>query len=225
MEKIKLALCQMNVIDSKEENLKKANSMINDAVSENADFIVLPEMFNCPYSNEKFIEYAEEEKTSPTLLEISQLACRNNVYILAGSIPEKEGNKLYNTSYLFNKNGEIIAKHRKMHLFDIDVKGKITFMESDVLTAGSYCSDEERNQVKIAEVNNITYTMLNYTYGTNGMPVSDDYLVNVWPTDLAINDPSGDIDYQNYKEQDSFFHHFLSSIFLLRDSIKHGFLF
>lgn len=137
MEKVKLALCQMNVIDNKEKNLKKANSMINNAVSENVDFIVLPEMFNCPYSNEKFIEYAEEEKESSTLLKISQLACKNNVYILAGSIPEKDGNELFNTSYLFDKNGEIIAKHRKMHLFDIDVKGKITFMESDVLTAGN----------------------------------------------------------------------------------------
>lgn len=137
MRKIKLALCQMNVIDSKEENLKKADSMITDAVSENADFIVLPEMFNCPYSNDKFIEYAEEEKSSPTLLKISELARENNVYILAGSIPEKNENELYNTSYLFDKNGEIIAKHRKMHLFDIDVKGKITFKESDVLTPGN----------------------------------------------------------------------------------------
>ena len=136
MQKIRLALCQMNVIDNKEENLKKAGSMINDAVGENVDFIVLPEMFNCPYSNEKFIEYAEEEKTSTTLLKISDLALKNNVYILAGSIPEKDEKNIYNTSYLFDKNGKIIAKHRKMHLFDIDVEGKITFKESDVLTAG-----------------------------------------------------------------------------------------
>lgn len=135
MDKLKLALCQMNVIDNKEENLIKAGSMIADA-SKKADFIVLPEMFSCPYSNDKFIEYGEEEKDSPTLTEISSLACKNNVYILAGSIPEKEGNKLYNTSYLFDRRGMIIAKHRKMHLFDIDVKDRITFKESDVLTAG-----------------------------------------------------------------------------------------
>ena len=69
-----------------------------------------------------------------------------------------------------------------------------------VLTAGSYCSLEERNEIKIAEVNNITYTMLNYTYGTNGMPVSDDYLVNVWPTDSSIK-PENNKKYQAYKEQ------------------------
>jgi len=136
MTSIKLALCQMNVIDDKDENLKTASSMIARSVDENADFIVLPEMFNCPYSNDKFIEYQEAENDSPTLDLISKLAGKNNVYILAGSIPEKEDRKLFNTSYLFNRKGEIIAKHRKMHLFDIDVKDRITFKESDVLTAG-----------------------------------------------------------------------------------------
>ena len=137
MTKLKLALCQMNVIDNKKTNLKTASSMILDGVDNNADFIVLPEMFNCPYSNDKFIEYAESEDDSETLNTISELAGKNNVYILAGSIPEKENDRLYNTSYLFDRTGSIIAKHRKMHLFDIDVKDKIYFKESDVLTAGN----------------------------------------------------------------------------------------
>ena len=136
MTKIKLGLCQMNVVDNKKENLNKATSMIRQCVEKDADFIILPEMFICPYSNDKFIEYGEEEQASNTLKHISRLAKENDVYILAGSIPEKESDKLFNTSYLFDKTGEIIAKHRKMHLFDIDVKDKITFKESDVLTAG-----------------------------------------------------------------------------------------
>ena len=74
--------------------------------------------------------------------------------------------------------------------------------KTNVLTAGSYCSDEERNEIKIAEKNNIKYTMLNYTYGTNGMPVPNDYLVNVWPTDIDnINNPEKDTKYQAYKKQ------------------------
>ena len=137
MNNVKLALCQMNVVDNKKENLKTASIMIAESVKNNADFIVLPEMFNCPYSNEKFIEYCESETNSQTLTEISDLALKNNVYILAGSIPEKEDDKLFNTSYLFDRSGKIIAKHRKMHLFDIDVKDKIYFKESDVLTAGN----------------------------------------------------------------------------------------
>lgn len=75
--------------------------------------------------------------------------------------------------------------------------------QENVLAVGSYTSNEEKNEIKTAEVNNIKYTMLNYTYGTNGIPVpsGSEYLVNVWPTDLSINDPKKDTKYQKYKEQ------------------------
>ena len=73
--------------------------------------------------------------------------------------------------------------------------------QEGVLYTGSYCNSEDRNTPMIMEKNNIKYAMLNYTYGTNGMPTIEDYYVNVWPTDLYINDPSRDTAYQNYKEQ------------------------
>ena len=72
-----------------------------------------------------------------------------------------------------------------------------------VQAVGSYSSEEEKKalETKVLEVNNIKYAMLNYTYGTNGMPVSDNYLVNVWPTDIDnINNPDNDSKYQSYKE-------------------------
>ena len=73
--------------------------------------------------------------------------------------------------------------------------------KENILSTGSYCSTEERNEIDIREVNNIKYTMLNYTYGTNGMPKIQDYYVNVWPTDTDnINNPEKDTKYQAYKE-------------------------
>ena len=75
--------------------------------------------------------------------------------------------------------------------------------QKGVQAVGSYSSIEEKKELetKVLEVNNITYAMLNYTYGTNGMPVSDDYLVNVWPTDTdRINNPATDTKYQAYKD-------------------------
>lgn len=74
--------------------------------------------------------------------------------------------------------------------------------QEGVLAVGSYASVDERNEVQIATSNNITYTMLNYTYGTNGIsvPSGKEYFVNVWPTDLDINNPDSDTEYQNYKE-------------------------
>ena len=75
--------------------------------------------------------------------------------------------------------------------------------QEDVLAVGSYTSFEEQDEIQIREKNVITYTMLNYTYGTNGIPVPEgqEYLVNVWPTDLYINDPERDTEYQAYKEK------------------------
>lgn len=75
--------------------------------------------------------------------------------------------------------------------------------EDKALAVGSYSSEEERNKVQIRSINGISYTMLNYTYGTNGInvPKGKEYLCNVWPTDLNINDPSRDTKYQNYKAQ------------------------
>jgi predicted amidohydrolase len=146
MNLIKIALCQMNVVDNKEENIKKAIQMIRDSKKQGADLAVLPEMFNCPYENEKFIEYGEEFEDSPTLNRIAETAKEENIHVLAGSIPEiemslgeggKDEKSIYNTSVLFDNHGKILGKHRKMHLFDIDVKGKIYFKESDTLSAGS----------------------------------------------------------------------------------------
>ena len=142
MNKINIALCQMNVVDNKEENIKKAIQMIKESKKQGADLAVLPEMFNCPYENEKFIEYAEELNGSQTLEKIANIAKEENIHVLAGSIPELEndGNdiqSIYNTAALFDNHGKFLGKHRKMHLFDIDVKGKIYFKESDTLSAGN----------------------------------------------------------------------------------------
>lgn len=74
--------------------------------------------------------------------------------------------------------------------------------KENVLAVGSYASDEEKAQIQIRTVNDISYTMLNYTYGTNGIsvPSGREYLVNVWPTNLEINDVEKDTSYQEYKE-------------------------
>lgn len=60
----------------------------------------------------------------------------------------------------------------------------------DVLTAGSYCSAEDAEEIKIKEKNGIKYTMLAYTYGTNGIAVPSDkpYLVNLYSDELAKAD-------------------------------------
>lgn len=58
--------------------------------------------------------------------------------MIGGSIPERDQEgRLYNTCLVHGPDGSLIAKHRKVHLFDIDIPGKMTFQESKTLTGGS----------------------------------------------------------------------------------------
>ncbi len=147
--KIKLALCQMKVVDNKEHNIKNALEMIKESSSNGVDLVILPEMFNCPYENSKFEEYSEPVDESPTLEVISSAASEFKIHIIAGSIPEKTEEGIYNTSFIFNNHGKIIGFHRKMHLFDIDIPGRITFKESDILKPGQQITVVETNFGKI----------------------------------------------------------------------------
>jgi omega-amidase len=67
------------------------------------------------------------------------MATEAKAYLIGGSIPEfvPEKKKYYNTSLVFSPAGKLIATHRKTHLFDIDIPGKITFRESEVLSPGN----------------------------------------------------------------------------------------
>ncbi|MCC7563521.1 MAG: carbon-nitrogen hydrolase family protein [Methanobacterium sp.] len=135
-DKFTVALCQMQVVEDKNENVAHALDMIKKA-SQKADIIILPEMWNCPYQTELFPLYAEEMDNSPTLNAICKAAKKQKTYILAGSIPEKHDGKTHNSSFFINPEGEIIGVHRKVHLFDIDVPDAISFKESQTLTAGN----------------------------------------------------------------------------------------
>ena len=135
--KFQLALCQLQVVDDKAANLDKAEEMIRAAAGKGAAMVALPEMFNCPYSNRYFPEYAEEE-SGLSWTRLSSIAADLGIYLIGGSIPERVGERIYNTSYSFDPSGKQIGKHRKAHLFDIDVKGGIRFVESETLTPGSW---------------------------------------------------------------------------------------
>lgn len=137
LNSLRIALIQMKICEDKAENIKKAVNKIQDAKSKGSSLVVLPECFNCPYGTKYFPKFAEPVPNGETCSVLSETAKINEVYIVGGSIPEKEGEKFYNTSTVWNPQGKLVAKHRKVHLFDIDVPGGITFRESDVLSPGN----------------------------------------------------------------------------------------
>ena len=135
-KRYKIALCQLLVSEDKEKNFLGAANMISEAAANEASVVCLPEIWNAPYDVNRFADYSEDE-SGPSVELMSKLAKDNNIYLIGGSIPEKDGDKTYNTSFIFDREGKILAKHRKVHLFDIDIEGGIRFKESDFFSAGN----------------------------------------------------------------------------------------
>ncbi|XP_046893060.1 omega-amidase NIT2 [Hypomesus transpacificus] len=139
MSKFRLAVVQLHVTKVKADNLTKARRLIKEAASQGAKVVVLPECFNSPYGTGFFPEYAEKIPGESTQV-LSEAAKESGVYLVGGSIPEEDEGKLYNTCAVFGPDGSLVLKHRKIHLFDIDVPGEIRFQESETLSPGSSLS-------------------------------------------------------------------------------------
>ncbi|XP_018423826.1 PREDICTED: omega-amidase NIT2 [Nanorana parkeri] len=135
MAKFRLALVQHFVSPVKADNLKRASELVKQAAQHGAQIVALPECFNSPYGTKFFPEYAEKIPGQSTQM-LSEVAKECGIYLIGGSIPEEDSGKLYNTCTVYGPDGALLVKHRKIHLFDIDVPGKIRFQESETLTPG-----------------------------------------------------------------------------------------
>jgi omega-amidase len=120
----------------KAENLRRACVLIRRAAEQGAQLVMLPEMFCCPYENEMFRPNSEEQG-GPAQQALSALSRELGIWIVGGTIPEREGKKLYNTCYVYDDQGRQAARHRKIHLFDVNVEGGQYFMESDTFAPGN----------------------------------------------------------------------------------------
>lgn len=133
-------IIQSKPLVSKFETLKNIKQLISTHINDSINFIILPECFNCPYGVKYFKEYAEElvvSTNNPTIHTLHKISINYpTVYLIAGTIPEKQGDNYYNTCTIWFC-GEIIGSYRKIHLFDINIPDQINFKESDVLSPGT----------------------------------------------------------------------------------------
>jgi omega-amidase len=148
--KFTMALCQIKGSFDKEISRARAEKAVKEAAAK-AQVVALPEMWNCPYVSKYFREYGEPEG-GETCRFLSRLAKENDILLIGGSIPEIEDDKVYNTSYIYDRHGEMLGKHRKAHLFDVDIKGGIRFMESETLSPGDNATviDTEYGRMGVA---------------------------------------------------------------------------
>lgn len=132
---LRIASVQLAQKGTKQETFAHIRELIDSIPDGAADLVMLPEMWNGPYDSRLFPTFAEPEG-GPSWQFLSELAKERRVFLCGGSIAECDGDRVYNTAYVFDPEGNQIAKHRKMHLFDIDVKGGQRFFESDTLSSG-----------------------------------------------------------------------------------------
>jgi len=116
-------------------NLAQAAVLVRAAANGGAGLVVLPEFFAALGTNDVLAAAAESPVDGPTVTWARQMASATGVWLVAGSIVERAGNRRHNTSLLVDPAGTVVASYRKIHMFDSKVPGA-TFNESEVISPG-----------------------------------------------------------------------------------------
>jgi deaminated glutathione amidase len=134
---MRVALVQMNSQDDKAANLERAEALVAQAAAWGPDLVVLPELWTYLGPRKRHAEVAEPipGDTSDVL---GRLASRYGIWLVGGSyleaVPGAE--RFHNTSVVLGPDGAIVARYRKLHLFDVEVDGKI-YHESATVAPGT----------------------------------------------------------------------------------------
>ena len=129
---IVLGLVQMSMGDDQGENLRKATGMVEEASRSGAKIVCLPELFTSRYFPQAENAKVEAEAVpGPTTRALASAAKKNKVAIVGGSISERAGGRLYNTSVVFDPNGRLLGKYRKVH-----IPQDVSFYEQTYFSSG-----------------------------------------------------------------------------------------
>jgi len=189
-KKIGISLVQMHVTKDKDANITTAIRLIRTAVQKhNPKVVVLPEYFNNFFDKLTADDVAELIPKGETYTALKNIARELRIYLVGGSILERDDknkNVLYNTCMVFNPTGDLIAKHRKIHLTDMEMDYDFKIKETDVLKRGHTLTmfDVDGIKVGLGIGYDLNFTELATLYRKNGC----DMLIYpvVYPARLGI---------------------------------------
>lgn len=144
------AAVQLDSQDNKWENLYQAERYIRQAADDGANLIVLPETMN--YIGRDIAAEAEVLPDGPTFTKIATLAWELKVWIQAGSIYETnpdDPDRPFNTTFLVDPRGVLVAKYSKLHPFDVVLPGGVTSRESDRVAPGKDIVTADADWLKV----------------------------------------------------------------------------
>jgi predicted amidohydrolase len=138
MERYLAAAVQMSSGADRAANLARADALVRQAAAQGARLVVLPEVFAWRGPREGEAEVAEPIP-GPTVIALGVLARELGIWLCAGSILERAPgeSRAYNTSCLLDPRGELVARYRKLHLFDVELPGRVAVRESDTRAPGT----------------------------------------------------------------------------------------
>jgi predicted amidohydrolase len=133
----RVAALQVTATTDVDRNLRRARRLIHRAADRGARLIALPENF--AYLREEGSEISFKQKLDGELVcSFREDANRLGRYLLLGSFPEtiRRSRRIHNTSVLIGPDGALLAVYRKMHLFDINIRGGAVLRESRTVAPG-----------------------------------------------------------------------------------------
>ena len=147
---MKVSLIQMAIYEAEpKKNIENVLAWLEKAALDESDVIVLPEMWNTGYALEQMAELSDKDGQQTKNL-LGKFAKENQVNLVAGSVATVKKNQFFNTTYVFNRAGQVIADYDKVHLFGL-------MGEDRFLQAGHRESTFELDGVKVASI--ICYDM------------------------------------------------------------------
>ena len=132
---MRVALCQSNCGEDVAANERQIFDLLDVAGNSGVDLAALPEVWPCQGSAQQ-VRGAAEGLDGPRVQRLAEVALRNRMWIHGGSVLELDGDRVFNTSVLFDRAGRLVATYRKIHLFDADPPGGVPSRESFVFAPG-----------------------------------------------------------------------------------------
>ena len=134
---LRAAVAQMNSGADKEANIASALDLVDQAAAAGARLVALPEVWAYLGPDEGNRPSAEPIP-GPITEHLAGRARRHGIYIHGGSILETESGEpgVFNTAFVINPSGELIATYRKIHMFDVELAGGESYRESATVTSG-----------------------------------------------------------------------------------------
>jgi predicted amidohydrolase len=140
MRSFKVSAVQMSAGPDKDANLAVAAALVTEAASAGARLVALPEVFAWRGPQDREPDAAEPLGGRVGSF-AAELARRLGIWLVAGSVLERPataagGGKCYNTAALYDPRGKLLASYRKIHLFDVELDGRVSVQESRTRLAG-----------------------------------------------------------------------------------------